>query len=278
MFFVAPMLKSYVNQFNAIYSDFTDYKISVPVCGGILLNTTLDKVILVKTWKGNSWGFPKGKIAEDESDIDCAKREILEEIGYDCSSKIKEQDSIIVNMGRGNSQRKSRVHLYIIPYVKEDFNFETRTVKEIGAIEWHDVKKLPSYSLKEDLTYSQYYLVAPFVKGIIDFINKKKDDRKKSNHDNNSVHNNNTNNNNNNSVHNNNTSNNNSVHNKILQSPINNNSIHNNNNNNNNSIHNNSTATTATTTTTTTTTTTITANFVLSKDFRFDRKAIMSVW
>jgi hypothetical protein len=34
---------------------------TVPVFGAILLNPALDKCIMVKGWKSNSWGFPKGK-------------------------------------------------------------------------------------------------------------------------------------------------------------------------------------------------------------------------
>ena len=32
-------------------SDFMQYKCKVPVCGAILLNDTLDKVLLVKGWE-----------------------------------------------------------------------------------------------------------------------------------------------------------------------------------------------------------------------------------
>lgn len=45
--------------------------------GGILLNPTIDKVLLVKGWSKNSaWGFPKGKRMKDETDENCAIREV----------------------------------------------------------------------------------------------------------------------------------------------------------------------------------------------------------
>ena len=71
------------------------YKTRVPVCGGIMLNDTWDKVksilfsceyissgrvvqvVLVKGWKSSSgWGFPKGKINQNEPPHECAVREV----------------------------------------------------------------------------------------------------------------------------------------------------------------------------------------------------------
>lgn len=41
------------------------------------MNRTWDKVVLVKGWKSSSaWGFPKGKINQNEDDRDCAVREV----------------------------------------------------------------------------------------------------------------------------------------------------------------------------------------------------------
>ncbi len=60
-----------------IFASFTHYKTRVPVCGAILLNTALDKCLLVKGWHSrSSWGFPKGKINKDEPELECAKREV----------------------------------------------------------------------------------------------------------------------------------------------------------------------------------------------------------
>lgn len=78
------------------------YKTRVPVCGAIMLNDTWEKVsgprleltwpvltfarkcILVKGWKSSAgWGFPKGKINQDEEPHKCAAREVraLEYLG-----------------------------------------------------------------------------------------------------------------------------------------------------------------------------------------------------
>lgn len=52
------------------------YVCSVPVFGAILLNASLTHVLLVRSFRGKSWGFPKGKINEDEPHADCAAREV----------------------------------------------------------------------------------------------------------------------------------------------------------------------------------------------------------
>ena len=51
------------------------------MCGAIILNPVLDKCLLVKGWSKNAtWGFPKGKINKNESEIACAAREVHEEV------------------------------------------------------------------------------------------------------------------------------------------------------------------------------------------------------
>ena len=71
-----PGLTQLYKDRDAIYARFSAYKQTVPVMGAILLNVALDKCLLVRGYKdGASWGFPKGKVAKDESDPACAIRE-----------------------------------------------------------------------------------------------------------------------------------------------------------------------------------------------------------
>lgn len=44
--------------------------------GCILLNPEMTKVVLVKSWKGNNRGLPKGKINQGEPAIAAAIREV----------------------------------------------------------------------------------------------------------------------------------------------------------------------------------------------------------
>ena len=54
------------------------------MCGAILLNPAMDKCLLVRGLKTNDhWMFPRGKRANNETDAECASREVLEETGID---------------------------------------------------------------------------------------------------------------------------------------------------------------------------------------------------
>ena len=76
-----PFLRHHVDIVEEVIADFMDYKRSVPTYGVILLNSSLDKVLLVQSYKRARWGFPKGKVNENELGEVCAAREAEEEIG-----------------------------------------------------------------------------------------------------------------------------------------------------------------------------------------------------
>ena len=147
-----------------------------------MLNPTWDKAILVKGWKSNAaWGFPKGKINQNETDRDCAIREVWEETGYDMSPHydpnrkphsqdshsnppslakgldLSENDWIDVNI------HSQTVRFYIVPGVREDTVFETRTRKEISQISWHALKDLPGWN-KKDAGSKRFYMVFPVIR------------------------------------------------------------------------------------------------------------------
>ena len=86
------------------------------------MNTFLDKVLLVQGfWAKASWGFPKGKVNQDEPPHLCAAREVQEEIGYDITDLLDEDDFLeqVVN--------NQSVRLYVIHGVPENTEFKTHT-------------------------------------------------------------------------------------------------------------------------------------------------------
>ena len=156
------------------FSEFLAYKTRVPVRGAILLNDTLDEVVLVKGYKkGSSWSFPRGKINKDEKDIDCAIREVYEETGYDIRQAglvgIEEDvRSIDITM------REQNMKLFVFPGVPKDTHFEPRTRKEISKIEWYRLSDLPTLKKSKQQQQQQsgqelaknankFYMVAPFL-------------------------------------------------------------------------------------------------------------------
>jgi mRNA-decapping enzyme subunit 2 len=94
LFHACPLLHQWSHDHEQAFNTFMQYKTRVPVCGAIMLNDTWEKVcdvtwvpihkwlnvlqcLLVKGWKSSSgWGFPKGKINEDEPEHVCAMREV----------------------------------------------------------------------------------------------------------------------------------------------------------------------------------------------------------
>lgn len=121
----------YRHEVDDILSRFKSYKTQVPVYGAIMLNTTLDKCILVKGWTSkSSWGFPKGKINKDEPEIDCAIREVLEETGFDLDGRLREDDCMST---RHVTYR--RQYLFFVHF--RCGNNHTRTESETFHRPWH---------------------------------------------------------------------------------------------------------------------------------------------
>ena len=96
----------------------------------MLIDKSLEYVLLVQGYfaSSNSWGFPKGKVNEGEKSIDCAIREVQEEIGYDISSKINRR----ISFSRYNN--KALTQLFAVSDVEMDFDFRPHLNKEIRFV------------------------------------------------------------------------------------------------------------------------------------------------
>ncbi|KAF9654354.1 DCP2-domain-containing protein [Thelephora ganbajun] len=156
-FRACPVLHRWSSDFEIAFNNFMQYKTRVPVCGAIMLNDTWEKCILVKGWKSSAgWGFPKGKINQDEEPHKCAVREVFEETGYDLTGQIN-QDHVIEM-----SIKQQKISLYIVPGVPEDYPFKTRTRKEISKIDWFKLSDLPTWK-KSGSSSGKFYLISPFI-------------------------------------------------------------------------------------------------------------------
>lgn len=72
-----PFLRSRVPQVLDVLKEWREYKRSVPTYGAILLNEDMTQALLVQSyWTKTSWGFPKGKVNQDEDPLNCAVREV----------------------------------------------------------------------------------------------------------------------------------------------------------------------------------------------------------
>ncbi|KAI9801143.1 MAG: hypothetical protein M1825_003417 [Sarcosagium campestre] len=174
-----PLLSQFSHHHHlAAFSEFLAYKTRVPVRGAILLNESMDEVLLVKGWKkGSSWSFPRGKINKDEKDLDCAIREVYEETGFhirEAGLVRDEENTKYIEI----TMREQNIRLYVFKAVSMETRFAPRTRKEISKIEWHRLAELPTFKKSKqqqqqhgqgqdsrDLvaTAHKFYMVAPFL-------------------------------------------------------------------------------------------------------------------
>ncbi|OZJ05668.1 hypothetical protein BZG36_01408 [Bifiguratus adelaidae] len=141
-----PLLQSRAHEHEKAYKDFIEYKTRVPVCGAIILTEGLDKCLLVKGWSSKSaWGFPKGKINQDEEDDLCAAREVYEETGFDITPYLKKEQYIQLML------RGQRIRLLSdLPAWKVD-----KAVNGAGKS-----------TLGQKFKNTHFYGVAPFVRSV----------------------------------------------------------------------------------------------------------------
>ncbi|KAF1758107.1 hypothetical protein GCK72_014565 [Caenorhabditis remanei] len=168
------VLRKYAHRADEVIAKFREYKSSVPTYGAILVDPEMEHVILVQSYfsKGNNWGFPKGKINQDEPPRDAAIRETFEETGYDFGihSDKEKRFQRFINDGM--------VRLYLVKNVPKDFNFQPQTRKEIRKIEWFKIDDLPTDKSDELPAYLQgnkFFMVIPFVRDIQNFVQKERD-------------------------------------------------------------------------------------------------------
>lgn len=139
-------------------------------------------MLLVQSyWAKSSWGFPKGKVNEDEDPAHCAIREVFEETGFDIANYIDPDlylESVI---------NEQLVRLYVITGIPHSTKFQPKTRYEIKACEWFAIADLPNNKkdntpkVKIGVSPNAFFMVLPFVKRLKSLLNAKpKRQRRKS--------------------------------------------------------------------------------------------------
>ena len=165
------------------YEEFLAYKVRVPVRGAIMMDESMEKVVLVRGWKkGANWSFPRGKINKDEKDLDCALREVWEETGFDirAAGLVPENEDEVKFIDV--TMREQHIRLFVFRGVSEDTHFETQTRKEISKIQWYHIKDLPGFKKHKSgqppsgdaANANKFYMVAPFLGHLKKWINQQR--------------------------------------------------------------------------------------------------------
>eukprot|EP00012_Vannella_robusta_P011098 CAMPEP_0206194068 /NCGR_PEP_ID=MMETSP0166-20121206/6969_1 /ASSEMBLY_ACC=CAM_ASM_000260 /TAXON_ID=95228 /ORGANISM="Vannella robusta, Strain DIVA3 518/3/11/1/6" /LENGTH=311 /DNA_ID=CAMNT_0053610955 /DNA_START=187 /DNA_END=1119 /DNA_ORIENTATION=+ len=137
---------------NSKFAQWKTYRGKVPVCGCILINKKYTKILLAKNKHNRCWSFPCGKVNKSESFVDCAVREVHEEVGIDVSSMINQKHDI---PARANGRD---FHFFVIPHVSEKIEVQASSAEEIEEIAWQPLKflwksKMLSSHKREILNY-----------------------------------------------------------------------------------------------------------------------------
>ena len=147
--------------FTKMYSAFTKYKAAVPAYGAILINSKKNKMLMAESWHNKVWGFPKGKINEGEKESAGAIREVLEEVGFDITSRIREDDYIEIT-SKGSSGKITK--LFIVCDVPEKYNFKPRVRKEIRSVRWFSINAVANKSWRnKNSNIGDFNHIVPFV-------------------------------------------------------------------------------------------------------------------
>ena len=119
-----------------LIKSYRTYQMTIPVCGGILINDARTHVLMIQ--KDNNWSLPKGKVNSIyETYTECAVREIHEEVGYKCPDTplelVQFMNKIQLNV------------FFIIKNVPTYYPFHTKVVGEIDRIQWIPIAEVEKY-------------------------------------------------------------------------------------------------------------------------------------
>jgi 8-oxo-dGTP pyrophosphatase MutT (NUDIX family) len=139
----SPMLSEYCSLHGDFKQAFKEYMASIPKYGCILLNKAMTHVLLVCSFGGKSWSFPRGKVNQAEAGIDCAAREAYEETGFNPRHLLKESHSLT----RAGEDAGSFIKYYIAIGVPDDgsFPFAPTTKKEVSEVGWASVADMTAH-------------------------------------------------------------------------------------------------------------------------------------
>lgn len=102
-------------------------------CGIIIFDSNNIRTVIVKTPRGYL-GFPKGKREGNESDLECAFRETLEETGLD------KDDLILTEQYIDEISKKGSICVrYFIAHLKNDNVTFKWDLSELSDVQWYSI-------------------------------------------------------------------------------------------------------------------------------------------
>ena len=124
-------------------------------CGAVIKK---DQKILMVFQNNGFWGFPKGHVEENETEIETARREILEETGV--IARINEKNRFEFSYDILDKNIHKIVVLFTAEVV-DDSNFKKQD-EEISELRWVDISEVEKL-----LTYDDWREVWRKIKNVI---------------------------------------------------------------------------------------------------------------
>ena len=114
-------------------------------CGCITIDD--DKVLLMYEKNQNFWGFPKGHVEPNETEIETAKREVEEEVGLKVS--VDENKRYELKYKIGEDREKTCV-LFVAKPITYDIKNQETEVLESGWFSFDEAQNLLPYQDQQE--------------------------------------------------------------------------------------------------------------------------------
>lgn len=114
-------------------------------CGAVIFKDEL--VLLIKSVKGH-WSFPKGHMEPNETELETAHREILEETNLVVN--LCENKRVVINYSPYPEVTKDVVYFYAT-FLKGELKRQIEEVEDIGWYSIDDAFKLITFEIERDV-------------------------------------------------------------------------------------------------------------------------------
>jgi 8-oxo-dGTP pyrophosphatase MutT (NUDIX family) len=131
-------------------------------CGAIIYRVENDEpvFIIIHSKRNKEWGFPKGHIEKGETELEAAKREIIEETGIEnlkFNDNFRSESSYNICIGQSAPEmRIKHCVLFLAETHDETYTFDREEIDEIKCLAFEEALKLLKYDNQKEALNSAY--------------------------------------------------------------------------------------------------------------------------
>lgn len=135
--------QTYMSKDNLIIKIKDKTYVYPPKAGVIIFNTNLNKILIVKNAYNpllSKWGLPKGHLEKNETRIECAKRELLEETGI----------NITINLNDPFIKINNSIY-YVYKTGEKKFDIKPLDTNEVNEATFKEIKAIKNLKINREL-------------------------------------------------------------------------------------------------------------------------------